>query len=368
MKIIFKITIAILLITANPLSAIAQERTLQIIDRSYADINMLNGLYNVRLLPCSFGQEKFVDSVKFETVDKKDLSEIWLIYSGFSANEKFNQDQLNNKRIAELKKKLPYLNSASKIKWTDMKIAGLNNLDTAKEQFHGFVLVYDYKAEQTLGPVLDRHKNWDSIIVVVDVTTSMLPSLMEVNKWLDLNYKNKQIDRFVYFNDGDGIPDYMKRLNSTGGIHTDTSSNYSTYVKGIKKYMVMGLGNMDIAENVLEALIYAQKFAIPGSEIVLLSDNNSTPRDTALIDSLKLPVKVIACGVDGCDLNTSLINIAYRTGGSIHTGVNDVRDFKNAKRPKDREIIINIGDKKYITKGRSLKCVNCNCDPDLRYF
>jgi hypothetical protein len=368
MKIIFKIAIAILLITANPLSVIAQDRTLQIIDRSYADINMLNGLYNVRLLPCSFGQEKFVDSVKFETVDKKDLSEIWLIYSGFSVNEKFNQDQLNNKRIAELKKKLPYLNSASKIKWTDMKIAGLNNLDTAKEQFHGFVLVYDYKAEQTLGPVLDRHKNWDSIIVVVDVTTSMLPSLMEVNKWLDLNYKNKQIDRFVYFNDGDGIPDYMKRLNSTGGIHTDTSSNYSTYVKGIKKYMVMGLGNMDIAENVLEALIYAQKFAIPGSEIVLLSDNNSSPRDTALIDSLKLPVKVIACGVDGCDLNTSLINIAYRTGGSIHTGVSDVRDFKNAKRPKDREIIINIGDKKYITKGRSLKCVNCNCDPDLRYF
>ena len=368
MKIIFKIAIAILLITSNQLSVIAQERTLQIIDRSYADINMLNGLYNVRLLPCSFGQEKFVDSVKFETVDKKDLSEIWLIYSGFSVNEKFNQDQLNNKRIAELKKKLPYLNSASKIKWTDMKIAGLNNLDTAKEQFHGFVFVYDYKAEQTLGPVLDRHKNWDSIIVVVDVTTSMLPSLMEVNKWLDLNYKNKQIDRFVYFNDGDGIPDYMKRLNSTGGIHTDTSSNYSTYVKGIKKYMVMGLGNMDKAENVLEALIYAQKFAIPGSEIVLLSDNNSSPRDTALIDSLKLPVKVIACGVDDCDLNTSLINIAYRTGGSIHTGVSDVRDFKNAKQPKDREIIINIGDKKYITKGRSLKCVNCNCDPDLRYF
>jgi hypothetical protein len=368
MKIIFKIAIAILLITANQLSVIAQERTLQIIDRSYADINMLNGLYNVRLLPCSFGQEKFVDSVKFETVDKKDLSEIWLIYSGFSVNEKFNQDQLNNKRIAELKKKLPYLNSASNIKWTDMKIAGLNNLDTAKEQFHGFVLVYDYKAEQTLGPVLDRHKNWDSIIVVVDVTTSMLPSLMEVNKWLDLNYKNKQIDRFVYFNDGDGIPDYMKQLNSTGGIHTDTSSNYSTYVKGIKKYMVMGLGNMDKAENVLEALIYAQKFAIPGSEIVLLSDNNSSPRDTALIDSLKLPVKVIACGVDDCDLNTSLINIAYRTGGSIHTGVSDVRDFKNAKRPKDRETIINIGDKKYITIGRSLKCANCNCDPDLRYF
>ena len=249
-----------------------------------------------------------------------------------------------------------------------MKIAGLNNLDTAKEQFHGFVLVYDYKAEPTLGPVLDRHKNWDSIIVVVDVTTSMLPSLLEVNKWLDLNYKNKQIDRFVYFNDGDGIPDYMKRLNATGGIHTDTSSDYATYMKGIKKYMVMGLGNMDKAENVLEALIYAQKFAKPGSEIILLSDNNSSPRDTALIDSLTIPVKVIACGAEGCDLNTSLINIAYRTGGSIHTGTSDVRDFKNARRVKDREIIINIGSKKYITKGRSLKCINCYCDPDLRYF
>lgn len=348
--------------------SIAQDRTLQVIDKSYADINMLKGLYNVRLLPCSFGKEKFVDSIQFNNIDRKDISEIWLIYSGFSINENFNQEDLNNQRIAELTKKLPFLKSNSKIKWTDMKIAGLNNLDTAKEQFHGFVLVYDYKAEQTLGPVLDRHKNWDSIIVVVDVTTSMLPSLMEVNKWLDLNYKNKQIDRFVYFNDGDGIPDYMKRLNATGGIHTDTSSNYSTYVKGIKKYMIMGLGNMDKAENVLEALITAQKFARPGSEIVLLSDNNSSPRDTALIDSLKLPVKVIACGVDDCDINTSLINIAYRTGGSIHTGLSDVRDFKNARRPKDKEIIINIGPKKYITKGRSLKCINCNCDPDLRYF
>lgn len=368
MKIIIQKLFTIPIFTFLFFTSVAQERTLQIIDRSYADINMLNGLYNVRLLPCSFGKEKFVDSIQFNNIDRKDLSEIWLIYSGFSTNENFNQDQLNNLRIAELNKKLPFLKSTTKIKWTDMKIAGLNNLDTAKEQFHGFVLVYDYKAEKTLGPVLDRHKNWDSIIVVVDVTTSMLPSLMELNKWLDLNYKNKQIDRFVYFNDGDGIPDYMKRLNATGGVHTDTSSNYNTYVKGIKKYMIMGLGNMDIGENVLEALITAQKFARPGSEIVLLSDNNSSPRDTALIDSLKLPVKVIACGVNDCDINTSLINIAYRTGGSIHTGISDVRYFKNAKYPKEKEIIINIGPKKYITFGRSLKCINCTCDPDLKYF
>ena len=165
MEIIIKKLFTIPIFTFLFFSSLAQERTLQIIDRSYADINMLNGLYNVRLLPCSFGKEKFVDTIQFKKIEQKDLSEIWLIYSGFSTNENFNQDQLNNLRIAELNKKLPFLKSTTKIKWTDMKIAGLNNLDTAKEQFHGFVLVYDYKAEKTLGPVLDRHKNWDRILL-----------------------------------------------------------------------------------------------------------------------------------------------------------------------------------------------------------
>jgi hypothetical protein len=335
-------------------------RTKQFIERSNVDVKKMEGLDNVVLIEGAFGEYKLKSSVWLKRNDFKYLKEVWMVYTEYSKTGKFNQEQLNNKRVEELLRLFPSLENDTNIKWDDLVINGINSADSAKNQFHGFVLVFKYPgAEPTLGNVLERHRDWDSIIVVADVTTSMLPWLEEVMVWLDRNMSKTRIDRFVYFNDGDGIADNSKVIGRTGGVHSDTSKKYTSYIQGVRKYLVMGIGNIDNEENVLEALIEAQKHVGPGSQLILLADNFSTPRDTALIDSLHFPVKVIACGALQYDLNPSLVNIAYRTKGSIHTGLNDVKDFKNGWKPTPYQPNLVLNKRFYSPRGRQMECKNC---------
>ncbi|MFM9026955.1 MAG: hypothetical protein ACKOQ6_03055 [Bacteroidota bacterium] len=329
-------------------------------EKDSLDPRSLLNLGKVELVSTKFGSSEMESNLNFEKFPSDSVREIWMIYTDYSGRPGFDQEKLNRDRINKLYAKLPWLKKYPNIRWQDMVYKNLQNRDAASGCFHGFVLVYKQTtAEPTLGPVLKRHRDWDSVIVVVDVTTSMLPWLQEVYFWLYDNMHNTQIDRFVYYNDGDGRADDTKLIGSTGGVHSDTSKDYHTYITGIRKNLIMGFGNMDIPENTLEALMEAQRYASKGSVIVLLADNISTPRDTALIDSLKFPIKVVACGAVRSDINPSLVNIAYRTGGSVHTGLTDIINFKEVRRSPDSRMPIVVNKKKYFPVGRQMKCSDC---------
>ena len=90
----------------------------------------------------------------------------------------------------------------------------------------------------------------------------------------------------------------------------------------------------DSPENDMEALLKAQKKLGTGSEIILIADNYSEVRDMALISKLTAPVHIILCGYEGA-INEDYLEIAYKTGGSIHTIEQDIFDLlqkvKNGK-------------------------------------
>jgi len=344
-------------------SANYEKAFVQNIDRGFVSIKELMEQPQVRVIPGSYGKAQLSDTIQTSSLGTKNLCEVWLFYTDFSLEAEFNQEKLNKERVLKLESLIPGISKMDSIRWTKMRITGVHSIDTARLQYHGFVLIYSSNTGPSLGNVLDRNKSWDSIIVVMDVTSSMLPWLQEASRWLAKNYANHRIDRFVYYNDGDGRPDDQKVPGRTGGVHTEKGENYLTYVKGIKKYLVTGLGNGDIPENTLEALIEAQRHAGPGSTIVLLADNYSTPRDTNLIDSLYLPVRVIACGTKGVDIHPALVNIAYRSRGSLHTCFTEIHDFKDTKLMAVRNAVLKAGGQQYLIKGNHLRCITCKKDP-----
>jgi hypothetical protein len=82
----------------------------------------------------------------------------------------------------------------------------------------------------------------------------------------------------------------------------------------------------DNPENDIEAILFAISKCPDCGNIIHVADNNATPRDLSLLYKVNKPVRVIVCGVKGA-VNPELLNIAYRTGGSLHTIEEDIRNL-----------------------------------------
>jgi hypothetical protein len=72
-----------------------------------------------------------------------------LVYTRFKSDQRFNQQQLNEKRVNELKNAIPQLRNNANIKWTLIEQTGASDKLTAEKLFHGFVIHFgdgiDYK-------------------------------------------------------------------------------------------------------------------------------------------------------------------------------------------------------------------------------
>jgi hypothetical protein len=100
--------------------------------------------------------------------------------------------------------------------------------------------------------------------------------------------------------------------------------------------MSLGTGG-DLVENDLEALIHAAKSYSTAGQIILIADNSSSPRDMQLIDSLSVPVRIVLCGaLQG--VNTSYLDLARATGGSVHTIEEDLLGLAKMKEGESVEI------------------------------
>ena len=230
------------------------------------------------------------------------------------------------------------------------------NLDTLSD--YGYILPhiqadysgYEYK---TINKVFDRNTDWKNKLVVVDVTGSMTPYLAQYLLWLRLNFNKEEKQNFVFFNDGNGFKKTIKPIGKTGGLYfTENNLGYNHLIKTITKAIVNGNCNYEIQENDIEAIIGGlQKF--PDSKsIILIADNNASPRDIKLMKKLDVPIKVILCGTNNHIINQAYLDLAYKTKGSIHTIEDDLIDlvdlkegslfkfFGNSYQIKDGEIIL----------------------------
>lgn len=173
--------------------------------------------------------------------------------------------------------------------------------------------------------VFTRHPEWTRSLVVMDWTGSMYPYGAQAVLWHSINIKKSGIRYFVFFNDGN--MEKRKKIGRTRGVYFEKAENLNKVIALLNKVKTKGNGG-DPEENDLEAIIKGIQKYPEFKELILIADNNSCMRDFCLVHEIKIPVKIILCGTY-TGINPQYINLAYKTGGSIHTIEDDISDFYN---------------------------------------
>ncbi len=292
---------------------------------------------------------------RWETRKIKQIDLVFTKYPHDFENWLINYETLLQRRLAALQDLDSTLLTRPEIKWRYVLQTDCETEPEAKALFHGFVLYmedYDYRMasiekilidrdeieDSTAYEVLDRHPEWQSKLVVMDWTGSMYQYGASVLLWHALNIKDSTISHFVFFNDGNARPNDRKPLGKTGGIYRSPSNDIDSVLN--KMYEVMEKGNGgDTEENDLEAILKATSRLKNYKEVILIADNRSGVRDLKLIKYLKLPVKVVLCGVDDRNpVHTDYLNIARYSKGSVHTIEEDLENLAALKEGETIEI------------------------------
>jgi hypothetical protein len=199
--------------------------------------------------------------------------------------------------------------------------------------------------------VISRNPKWKKNLIVTDLTSSMYPYAKQINTWLKLFLlKDTAQQNFVFFNDGDCKPDAEKRIGATGGIYFCRAKTCDDLVNTMKLTIKRGEGG-DTPENVVEAILTGLKKVPRPDNVILIADNWAKVRDLNLVTRIKIPVRVILCGVfEGMEINTDYLNIAYKTKGSIHTIEQDISELINQASEKR----FNINGFNYIIKNGTI--------------
>lgn len=293
---------------------------------------------------------------EIENINIQDIDEVWLVYSAYNKGTEANQKLLNEKRLANLLKRYPELKQQTNIRWVLVRQTGTFEEDSVKKLFHGFILTNNEKADNAFTRSMNINRSWDSVIVVLDVTTSMRPWMSELSKWLTIKTNQSRIDRMIFFNDKLGGMYFDENNQSEIGITTLDRASKEQYESMMIIQMLDGMStNLDIPENNVAALRMAEIFANQKSEIVMVCDNNSTPRDIQNAYLLRHPINIVLCGATFTEVNPAFLEIAYITKGTVHTAHGMVADFRNDNRKKT----LSINGKNYWRENSVFLCKNC---------
>jgi hypothetical protein len=153
-----------------------------------------------------------------------------------------------------------------------------------------------------------------------------------------LNQKNEKKLQFVFFNDGNNLPDQKKRIGATGGIYYSGPTTSDSIRKLMAKVTNAGSGG-DIPENNMEALIKGTKQSTPFTDLIMVVDNDSPVKDIELLKDFHYPVHIILCGASHGVINLDYLLIAWKTKGTIHTIEEDITRI--SKMMEGEEISIN---------------------------
>lgn len=200
-----------------------------------------------------------------------------------------------------------------------------------------------------------KRNNWKKTLIVADLTGSMYPYAQQVSTWLKLHFTRDSLRQsFVFFNDGDNKKDQEKKVGVTGGVYFCTATNVDQLVRAMNLTIRNGQGG-DAPENVIEAILYGLKKKKNVENVILIADNWAKVRDINLLPRVKVPVRVLLCGVtEGMEINADYLNIAYKTKGSVHTIEQDITELINQGTGKK----FSINGVDYIIKNGNVKALN----------
>jgi uncharacterized protein YjbI with pentapeptide repeats len=225
---------------------------------------------------------------------------------------------------------------------------------TRSQKIDQFIEKHSTEERPEISKMLDRQTDWENTLVVMDWTGSMYAFGGEVMKWHLLNFEKSGIQRFVLFNDGDKKQTIDKKLGKAGGIYSQEATNIDQLILLFELVMNNGQGG-DRPENDLEAIIEGLKLDDKIKQVVLIADNRSCVRDIALINKIKVPVKIILCGyTDLMGANPNYVELAATTGGSIHTAEQDISDLSV-------DLLLDGDDLQLTRGGKSVLAIRSDC-------
>ncbi|MCE3228729.1 MAG: hypothetical protein K0S32_3280 [Bacteroidetes bacterium] len=298
-------------------------------------------------LKVNYGDFSIVNLKEAEKLKNAVILQVDLVYTKYPVDDDFSE--LNFKRVEYLHMVCPSIFNNTMAQWRIVAQTGAKTEYAASTMFHGFYIKYKpaptkESAEREFGyladvlkgkksledssifKIMERNK-WKNITVVSDFTGSMSPYITQVMMWYNMTFAVKNIDEFVFFNDGDMKDDAVKKMGSTGGLYYVKAANKDSVLKVASLCSSSGFGG-DVQENNVEAALFAVKKNPKLKEIVMLVDNWAPMRDYAMISMLKVPVRVIICGKGDRDaVNPEYLDLAYRTKGSVHTIEEDLHNI-----------------------------------------
>jgi hypothetical protein len=249
----------------------------------------------------------------------------------FNADQKKMKDEASRQRIEFEKKTLDsnYFNVYDKPEVVKKRIE--KKAIYTKERLKKDPRFFEKTKRSILATFYRFKDKWKDKVIVVDFTGSMDPYIDETLLWYLLNLVNAESKTYLFFNDGDWIySDKDKKIGSTGGFHYVFNNTFENIIDTLKKTRFLSPAKgAEVPENDIEALISAQKMMKKGRELILIADNYAPARDIELLDQVKYPVRVILCGVED-KINEDFLEVAYRTGGSIHTIEEDLMNLSSA--------------------------------------
>jgi hypothetical protein len=270
-------------------------------------------------------------------------------YSKGSAKAEMNFSYLGTKEIERRKKEeaLRIAAEAKRIKDAaekferECKKLGITVEEGRRREAAAMVLGGSQTKDTVVSAVLNRNKRWSEKLIVCDLTGSMSPYAAQLAVWYQLAYLKETNLQFVFFNDGDNMPDRSKKIGSTGGIYYSPSKGVDSLFKTIAHVASAGWGG-DCPENNMEALIKGVKMAKPYKELVMIADNNAPVKDIELLKKFSAPVHIILCGVYNDMVLVDYMNIAWKTKGSIHTIEEDITNLAGLLEGQEIKIGKNI--------------------------
>ena len=192
--------------------------------------------------------------------------------------------------------------------------------------------------------ILDRTR-WQNTTIVSDVTSSMYTYTAQLLLWVKASPIGSKSKNFVFFNDGDNMPDKDKKIGSTGGIYYKSCNTYAEVETLLKSTMLKGAGG-DGPENNIEALLKAEQ-AFPATDYqVMIADNWAPIKDKLLWLQLTKPVRIVVCGATEFNVNIDYLNLARITNGSVHLMETDLYNLSGLKEGE----ILKVGKNNFVIK------------------
>jgi hypothetical protein len=213
----------------------------------------------------------------------------------------------------------------------------------------------DYYAStnQEIKAMLYRNKDqWKQKRIVANIDCSMYQYIDELMVWNYSDEVEQNNNTYWLFN---GFQNNSKKSDSGNdrrGIFYVPNNDVEGFCNTIDKIVNFSCGGNRL-ENVVEALILGAKDKSLDEELLFIADNYSDVSDLYKLKELTVPVRVLLTD-SKYGVNEHYLEIAYKTGGSIHTTYEDISS-KRLQSLEDGQQL-HIGEYSYqFFKGRFLK-------------